>query len=320
MFKSVRRKLMDKIYGRNPLLSRTIRSGFKAHPFRSIALALYLLPVRSLLTFPRGTTRKRTFTTSAEYYNSLQELLTISKAEDFELVRIGRDYDGGYIMLDDLPGGIAYSFGISGDVSWDKDMASRGYDVFMYDHTIDGLPEENPRFHWSKLGIADGIVQDDRLRTLEELISRNGHEGKRDMILKMDVEGAEWGFFENVKTEILEQFSQITLEFHGMNLPENVTRIPTALRKLNETHELIHLHGQNWGFYVINNGKTYCNQVEATYVRRGKYKVTRDYDVDLPLDIDMQAITYLPDVSLGHWNRKAQFDSSSSTIEMLISY
>ena len=49
-------------------------------------------------------------------------------------------HDGGYILLDDFhEGSIAYSFGISTDVTWDKEMASRGYDVFMYDHTIDKL-------------------------------------------------------------------------------------------------------------------------------------------------------------------------------------
>ena len=65
-------------------------------------------------------------------------MLHIAKVGGFDLVRTGKHYDGGYIMLDDFHAGdIAYSFGICDDVSWDKDMASRGYDIFMYDHTID---------------------------------------------------------------------------------------------------------------------------------------------------------------------------------------
>ena len=184
---------------------------------------------------------------SKGYYRELQDLLHIAKVEGIDLVRIGREYDGGYIMLNDFhDGGIAYSFGISNDVSWDKDMASRGYDVFMYDHTIDELPEQNPHFHWSKLGIADGETHDDRLKTIDELIKQNHHEDKRNMILKMDVEGAEWGFLSQVDSETLSQFSQITLEFHNVINNRDTKQVLEALRKLNITHQLIHVHANNY--------------------------------------------------------------------------
>ncbi|MBR0168786.1 MAG: FkbM family methyltransferase [Synergistaceae bacterium] len=242
----------------------------------------------------------RRIVTSENYYRELHSLLKIDSAEGFDLIRIGRDYDGGYIMLDDFePGGIAYSFGISGDVSWDKDMASRGYDVFMYDHTIDGLPEENTRFHWSKLGIADGVTHDDRLKTLEELISRNGHEGKRDMILKMDVEGAEWGFLESVKPETLSQFSQMTFELHNMIKLADHERVLNILRKINETHQLVHLHANNVSSYVTIGGRNFAALFEVSYVLRDKYKFSSEYDVKLPLKIDMPNITGWPEIELG---------------------
>ena len=251
----------------------------------------------------------RRIVTSENYYRELHSLLKIDSAEGFDLIRIGRDYDGGYIMLDDFePGGIAYSFGISGDVSWDKDMASRGYDVFMYDHTIDGLPEENTRFHWSKLGIADGVTHDDRLKTLEELISRNGHEGKRDMILKMDVEGAEWGFLESVKPETLSQFSQMTFELHNMIKLADHERVLNILRKINETHQLVHLHANNVSSYVTIGGRNFAALFEVSYVLRDKYKFSSEYDVKLPLKIDMPNITGWPEIELGYWNRKLEFD------------
>ena len=251
----------------------------------------------------------RRIVTSENYYRELHSLLKIDSAEGFDLIRIGRDYDGGYIMLDDFePGGIAYSFGISGNVSWDKDMASRGYDVFMYDHTIDGLPEENTRFHWSKLGIADGVTHDDRLKTLEELISRNGHEGKRDMILKMDVEGAEWGFLESVKPETLSQFSQMTFELHNMIKLADHERVLNILRKINETHQLVHLHANNVSSYVTIGGRNFAALFEVSYVLRDKYKFSSEYDVKLPLKIDMPNITGWPEIELGYWNRKLEFD------------
>lgn len=244
-----------------------------------------------------------TFITSPEYYRQLQDLLLIAKPEGFELVRIGREHDGGYILLDNFHNGdTAYSFGISNDVSWDKDMASRGYDVFMYDHTIDGLPEENPRFHWSRLGIADGITQDDRLKTLDELIRANHHEDKHNMILKMDVEGAEWGFLSQVSSETLSQFSQMTFEFHDIPNHKNPEQVLAILRKINQTHQLIHLHANNNGSYIEFGNKKFCSLFELTYALKSKYSFRKDYDVVLPIEIDDVNIASLPEIVLGRWN------------------
>ena len=246
------------------------------------------------------------FLTSPEYYSELQDLLHISKVEGVELVRIGCERDGGYIMLNDFHAGdTAYSFGISNDVSWDKDMASRGYDVFMYDHTIAGLPEENPRFHWQQLGISDGISSDHRLKTLDELIKNNRHEDKRSMILKMDVEGAEWGFLQQVSSEILSQFSQMAFEFHDMTNPENPDAVLAAFRKINSTHKLIHIHANNYAEdYVSFMGKKYCPTLEMTYALRSKYSFMENYDVNLPLSIDNANTPSLPELELGRWNER----------------
>ena len=44
-------------------------------------------------------------------------------------IRLGRANDGGYICVDEaiVRGGVAYSFGISDDVSWDLDVS-----IFFY--------------------------------------------------------------------------------------------------------------------------------------------------------------------------------------------
>jgi hypothetical protein len=68
-------------------------------------------------------------------------------------VRMGKKFDGGYVMLDSFNRqnvDAAYSFGIDNDVSWDLDMARRGIDVFMFDHTISKLPRDHTKFHFFK--------------------------------------------------------------------------------------------------------------------------------------------------------------------------
>lgn len=73
-----------------------------------------------------------------EYYELLRSLLKIKKIVGKNFVRIGNHNDGGYLMIDNFQkSGVAYSFGINDDVSWDTDMVNRGYEIFMYDPTID---------------------------------------------------------------------------------------------------------------------------------------------------------------------------------------
>lgn len=138
--------------------------------------------------------------TTPEYYEHLRLLLTIKKVVGKNFLRIGNPHDGGYILVDNFhtaDAKIAYSFGIAEDVSWDSDMSRRGYDVFMYDPTIDARPQENDKFHFFKEGIGGEEDTEKSLNTLEHFMKVNGHNNKDNMILKMDVEGAEWDFFKN---------------------------------------------------------------------------------------------------------------------------
>ena len=86
---------------------------------------------------------------------TIRQLLSVMKVKKYgnNYIRVGKNNDGGYVMFNDFPAdSIAYSFGINDDVSWDRDIAARDIDVFMYDHTIPGLPESNSRFHFFRNG------------------------------------------------------------------------------------------------------------------------------------------------------------------------
>ena len=76
------------------------------------------------------------------YCRELRKNIPLMEFGGMELKRIGgqktkNGADGGYLMY--LPmseNKTAYSIGINDDVSWDDAAADMGYEVFMYDHTI----------------------------------------------------------------------------------------------------------------------------------------------------------------------------------------
>ena len=94
-------------------------------------------------------------------------------------------------------------------IQFDTELANRGIDVYMYDHTIESLPYENDKFHWRKVGISGKNSKEKNLKTLEELIIENNHANSYNMILKIDVSNWEWDSLINLPDKILKQFKYI---------------------------------------------------------------------------------------------------------------
>lgn len=217
-------------------------------------------------------------------------------------VRMGRKNDGGYVMLDDFENReIAYSIGIADDVSWDTAMTERGIEVYMYDHTIDGIQDGNERFHFFRTGLCAEGAQTDCLKSLPELMQDNGHSEQYGMILKIDIEGAEWDVLCSLDEEILKHFSQIVFEFHGLIFPENEEKIRLAMSHLNLTHQLVHIHGNNFGSYIQLGGAILPELIEGTYLLREEYQFIPS-GKDFRWKPDSANNCYLPDIFLGSWN------------------
>jgi hypothetical protein len=236
------------------------------------------------------------------FFLKMRNLLKVMRVREIETggyIRIGKDHDGGYIMLDRLSKEqIAYSFGISDDVSWDMDMANRGIDVYMYDHTINSLSEQHGKFHFQKIGISD--KDSENVLSMETILAQNGHQNNNNLLLKMDVEGAEWAFLNSTSSDVLSQFAQMTFEFHSMTSMEMESIIISALEKLNKTHCPIWIHGNNAG--IVNNAKNilFPSLLEVTYIRRTDYNFEKS-SISFPMELDMPNIDVRNDIYLGVW-------------------
>lgn len=219
-------------------------------------------------------------------------------------VRVGCEGDGGYVMLDEFARkqiDAAYSFGIGGNVSWDESIAERGIDIYMYDHSIQGLPKQNERFHFFKLGLT-GHRPGGNLKTLTSIISDNGHVGNANLILKMDIEGCEWDVFDESESDIINQFSQIVLEFHGLSEDveddEHAKQIK-ILEKLNKTHQVVHVHANSAGYVEYVGPLTLPNLLEVTYARRSDFVgMFSDNSRYFPTELDSSTFPFLPDIPL----------------------
>ena len=195
--------------------------------------------------------------------------------------------DGVYVILDDLENvKIAYSFGISSNIQFDKALADRGIDVFMYDHTISGLPYQNPRFHWFKIGICGKQQQHNDLKDLDTLIQENKHTSENNMILKMDVEHWEWPALNDVSEKVLNQFKYILVEYHFFNpgINSESKMYYNVMKKLAMTHQSFYArcNGDRANIIQFGNNRI-CQIMEVCYIIRKNNIFTYD-DTIYPID------------------------------------
>jgi len=196
----------------------------------------------------------------------LKKALTPYKIR-LEKIRIGRTLDGGYPLFNHRLSEITstFSYGISDDVSFEQDFTNHSDSIiYMYDHTINGLPDTHPQFRFIKeAGSSENFIKH---------ITETGNLGKKTLVLKMDIEGHEWELFKNVPLEILSCFEQIVVEIHNLEFLENQyfgfigmshDEMADILEKLNTLFYLGHIHGNNFGGI-----KDIPNTVECSYIRK----------------------------------------------------
>lgn len=241
-----------------------------------------------------------------KYISDVRKMMSVKNVYGGEYCRIGDPINsGGYIMLDDFKDkNIFYSFGIAADVSWDSYPAEvLDKKVYMYDHTIEALPYQNKNFIWKKQGICgeNEMGKNEKLKALSEILRENGHDSENDMILKMDVEGAEWDVFSTFDADELKRFDQIALELHWFWDLNNKDRILKSLENLNRHHQIIHVHGNSFGIAVPMEGYNMPDIIEATWVRKeGREFCTSNHF--FPTSLDARNDVNYPEIIMGYWN------------------
>lgn len=181
-----------------------------------------------------------------------QELRPVT-LENCELERFGEPHDGGYLMCGNLLGEAraAYSYGISGYDGWGCDMAARlsatthQYDCF--DRRQPSCDSGRTMFHPTCVAAEPRVDEEGRVfGPLHQQIAENGDAAHR-IVVKMDVEGAEWDSLLHTPDQVLHQIDQLAIELHGIDEP----RFLEVVRKLKRTFEIAHVHANNYTCNVM---------------------------------------------------------------------
>lgn len=172
------------------------------------------------------------------------------KLANCELERFGEKNDGGYLLCGNLLTSVksAYSYGIAGYDGWGCAVSTRlkvpthQYDCF--DSTRPACPGGDTQFHSECIGPDATTDKDGRpFDTLEHQIATNGDAGKQ-LVIKIDVEGAEWNSLMQTPDAVLERIDQIAIELHDFD--RDVNRFIAVVTRLKEFFHVAHLHFNNY--------------------------------------------------------------------------
>jgi hypothetical protein len=203
------------------------------------------------------------------------------------LVRLGPDGDGGYLVPDDLDG-IEYAFspGVSDESGFEADLAERGIRVFLADHSVDGPAESNPLFSFDKKYV--GCLEDERFVTLDGWKQARIPDYAGDLLVQMDIEGAEFEAIMSLSPALQRQIRIIIIEFHYLHQLWNkpwFRLVSRTFEKLLSTHSVVHIHPNNCCGSFSSRGLTLPRIAEFTFLRNDRLK-TRRYRSDFPHALD----------------------------------
>ena len=213
-------------------------------------------------------------------------------------IRLGNNSDGGYVIADLIyPNYDCYlSCGVSNEESFSRDFINK-YNMnetnsFAFDASIDNYPTEyTNKITWFKKFIGD--KNDETYTTMEDIIDRYNN-----IFMKMDIEAGEYPWFNYINNNKLNKFKQIVIELHWLDNPTFIDKCKILLEKLNNTHYLVHIHGNNHN--IVYKGIPVV--LEATYLHKSLFNgyPTLNY-TKLPIaNLDFPCGSNNPDIELNY--------------------
>lgn len=252
------------------------------------------------------------------------------KSSPFRLVRVGGDKDGAYLVPDDFRGIKAcFSPGVSNRKDFEDELLD-GYSIIshMCDYSSDPekfrtslKPGQTFKKKWLDVnGGEDSISLEDYVQEMEPRASD-------DLMLQMDIEGAEYRNLLRTPHAILQRFRIIVIELHKVdvcNRPADFNKeLGPLLELLDQYFICVHAHPNNCcgEFQVAGLKLNLPKVIELTFLRRDRWKGVAETDCYVPmlphpLDIEFNMSTKPPIFLNEHWLVSGK-RTAESTIKML---
>jgi hypothetical protein len=210
---------------------------------------------------------------------AVDALLSIMKPveTEVELIRLGTDNDGGYLVPNDLAG-VDYCFspGVGDSSSFEEDLAARGVQCFLADYSVDGPCATADNITFDKMFI--GASDSDQSLSMDSWYAQRLGAVDKELILQMDIEGAEYSALLAMSPAMQRRCRIMAVEFHDLRKTLNpfaLRIIQECMRKLLSTHYIVHAHPNNCCGHFEYGKHVAPNVLELTFLRKDRVSNVR---------------------------------------------
>lgn len=228
----------------------------------------------------------------------------------FDLIRLGGNGDGGYLVPDDLENiTCCFSPGVSNIMDFELDLLERGIPSFMADFTVSPESVTNPSFNFIQKFV--GPMDSNQEINFQNWILSNSKENQ-DLILQMDIEGAEYATLISCEQSVLRRFRIMIIEFHGLDLlldEQAYSLIETCFKKILEDFDVVHIHPNNNDPSRFLRSTEVPSLMEFTFIRKDRVKVI-EYQANFPHPLDYPTVSNAADIKLPNsWFQSKEWPS-----------
>jgi hypothetical protein len=195
------------------------------------------------------------------------------QASSMPLQRFGPKGDGGYLAPDDFDGIVAcFSPGVSDVAGFELDLAERGIPCYLIDASVKNAPLEHKNIFFE--GLFLGPKSDGRkFISLPDWV-REKAPGKGDLLLQIDIEGAEYEALLATPIDVLKRFRLIVLELHDLEFlmtnRYSALAFEAFLKHVTSQFDVIHIHPNNNRRPINHDGVEIPPVIEMTLLRKDR--------------------------------------------------
>jgi hypothetical protein len=190
----------------------------------------------------------------------------------FELIRLGSKADGGYLVPNNLDGIEAcFSPGVSLVSEFELDCLKNKMKVFMADKSVDKPNLNIPEKEYNFIKKFVGCTNNHDFITMDDWVNSSSLSDSSDLLLQMDIEGAEYNSFINMSDSLIKRFKIMVIEFHHLEQlwnPIFFDYTQLVFKKILQTHICIHIHPNNCCGIDSQNGINIPRVAEFTFMRK----------------------------------------------------
>ena len=216
--------------------------------------------------------------TKAERAVTLMQNWLSPVAIEGEIVRIGSQLDGGYVIpksiIENARG--AVSIGVGQNIDAERELVGMGLPTHAWDHTVARLPKNSNGITFHQVGIR-GHQYTENCLSFAEILDISFPNGDGNLIVMMDVEGSEWDSLLDIPAEAMERVDVLTIEMHRIgNLLNDESNFVTVFETIRKSHFPISVSANNFGaHWKLSQEIEFPDVIEVTFVRNGTIAVSK---------------------------------------------